>query len=147
MATSIVAAVYLVLLIGPHTITTVQSSGDYNELYVDGVSSYYKEDWITAAETLQKSLVDYNNVRKSRATCHTKCAGEPANIPTDYVQDERLYFFHVILQGSACRFQCKKSLIGDRSSADSVASRIEEAMTSGVTHSYIQHSFFKVREV
>lgn len=137
------AGKWYILLALPFLLLSLSAS-HYSEYYARGVQSYFDDnDWKTAAETLQKSLEDYDLMNKARLTCYTKCDKEPVSIPPDYIQDDRLHFYHTIIQAATCRRNCMKQLVGDRSL--SYSSKIEEAISSGEIYNYLQYSFYQVR--
>lgn len=120
----------------------------YKDSYLDGVVSYYEENWPQAIESMQKSLKDYNAVRRSREICHTKYNPESSQqsprVPEDYVADDQIVLFHSLFNVHACQKECEKVLIGDHPT-DGISHKIEKSMNSGRTYNYLQFSLFKVK--
>lgn len=130
------------------SVISVTASGNYQILYAEGLSSYNEEEWNTAIDKFERALSDYKEVKKARETCYKECSGEKSTIPSDYVDDEQLHFFHTLLQKSSCRNKCKKRLMGsDYKLTERVSAKIEENMANGEIHNYIQMSMFNVSSV
>ena len=121
---------------------------NYQNLYLEGLVSYNQEDWPTAVEKFQKSLKDYQSVKKSRETCYDQCQPQRDSgfleVPDDYIKDEQIALFHRILNLYSCQKKCMRRLVGDRYGNGVSYKIIEQSMTSGNIYNYLQFSLFKV---
>lgn len=128
------------------SVLSVSAIGSYQVLYAEGTSAYYEEDWRTAVDKLERALADYHEVKKAKETCYKECSDKSASIPTDYVNDKQLHFFHTLLERSSCRNICNKKLMGgEYDLSEKVSKKINEAMSSGEIHIFIQYSLYSVR--
>ncbi|XP_019860815.1 PREDICTED: prolyl 3-hydroxylase 1-like isoform X2 [Amphimedon queenslandica] len=130
------------------SVLSVSAIGSYQVLYAEGTSAYYEEDWRTAVDKLERALADYNEVKKAKETCYKECSDERASIPGDYVDDEQLHFFHALLERSSCRKKCNKKLMGEEYNlSEKVSKKINEVMSSGEIHIFIQYSLYNLNNV
>ncbi|XP_034553125.1 prolyl 3-hydroxylase 3 [Notolabrus celidotus] len=122
----------------------------YDFLYYSGVRSYFGEEWVKAAELLEKSIATKESLLKARRQCHKDCvsAGKEALIKLDSEKGSLwdLWALDWVQQ----RAECMKFCIG-RSVTPAgqlpVSSDIEYEFGSRNPYNFLQVTYYKLEKL
>ena len=118
----------------------------YDESYSLGVKAYYDYDWTNSVQLMKRSVSDYKETVNVREVCFERCQHLKTNSLPDYADDQELHFFHILNEHTICRETCKQKH-SSQPLLREVNYEMEQSLTLGDVHNYIQMSLFKVNVI
>ena len=116
-------------------------SAGYDELYADGLSAYYKDEWPTAVAKIEEAIKDWQRERNVTVTCRTECqdalAAEGRKSSAFAVE-----FFYSLNHMRSCADACIKENLGVRYK---ISTLVRSLFNNRAPFSFLQFAYHKVR--
>lgn len=117
------------------------ASVGYDELYADGLSAYYKDDWPTAVAKIEEAIEDWHRERNVTVACRTECR--------DFMEAKgrkssgfAVEFFHSLNHMRSCTEACVKENLGVRYK---ISKDIRRLFNDREPFSFLQFAYHKVK--
>lgn len=115
-------------------------SAAYDELYADGLSAYFKDDWLVAIAKFEEAIADWKQERNLTIICRTECMnafGAKDRRSAAFAMD----YFHYMNHMRNCSSTCLRKNLGLRLK---ISKHTRELFELRVPFSFLQYAYHRV---